>query len=390
MSVTIWYSVGCRNRYRPKGLVSSLAVRVTRTTPPRDHWLGEGAAVASPVCSVVTSTFLDLHRNFGGLSIEVVWSQILAIPNPGAGNPPSLLTFISTVEPSPRAKAAPWRRRFKIAAVTVSLLLLLGLVLFVENGLSYLITSRKPMLSSPTYASYAVCTVFTYASAYAACFLQVPSFEPKNNQGRGWGSVANWCLQTSTEGRELLRVAVVAKGIQPVKFRAEFLEQIDGDIRADLDISPPDSLQQGRLTSEIARGIRHIGNDGPAVSAGKLWDVNDLVTVVLISEETHLQCVPRALKAAFATAIDVSRVRMHQRGAALMNSLLTAELGEIGSNALSVACEAGAPLPGLVVDLLPVGPAEDADVGEGGEEGIVPKVVPTALPGKWHVAIRGG
>jgi hypothetical protein len=144
MSVTIWYSVGCRNRYRPKGLVSSLAVRVTRTTPPRDHWLGEGAAVASPVCSVVTSTFLDLHRNFGGLSIEVVWSQILAIPNPGAGNPPSLLTFISTVEPSPRAKAAQWRRRFKIVAVTVSLLLLLGLVLFAENGLSYLIQAASP------------------------------------------------------------------------------------------------------------------------------------------------------------------------------------------------------------------------------------------------------
>ena len=72
-----------------------------------------------------------------------------------------------------------------------------------------------------------------------------------------------------------------------------------------------------------------------------------------------------------------------------MNGFLTAELGEIGSNPLGVARETVAPLPGLVADLLPVGTAEGADVGERGEQGIVPKIGPAPLPGKRHIAIRG-
>ena len=110
---------------------------------------------------------------------------------------------------------------------------------------------------------------------------------------------------------ELLRVGMVAEGIEAAKFRAEFLKQVDCDVRADLDIASPQALHEGRLVCEIARGIGHVRDDGAAVSAGKLRDVDRLVPVVLVREETHLQRVPRALKSAFAPAIDVSRIGVH-------------------------------------------------------------------------------
>ena len=193
-------------------------------------------------------------------------------------------------------------------------------------------------------------------------------------------SIAGW------EAAELLRVGVVTEGVQSAEFRAEFLEQIDRDVRSDLDIAAPHALQQGRLMSEIARGIWHIGNNGTAVSASELRDVDRLVAVVFVREETHLQRVPRTLKPTFAPAIDVSRIGVHQRCAALVNGFLTAKLGEVRCNAFGVARKTAAPLAGLVADLLPISAAEGADVGEGGEKGIVPEVVPPALVRQGHVS----
>jgi DNA-binding helix-hairpin-helix protein with protein kinase domain len=94
---------------------------------------------ACPWCPIESSgvlLFVDyvIVDTASGFSIEVVWSQILAIPNPGAGSPPSMLTYISTIEPSSRAKAALRKKRYKIAALVVGLIVLFGLVLASDVG----------------------------------------------------------------------------------------------------------------------------------------------------------------------------------------------------------------------------------------------------------------
>ena len=69
-----------------------------------------------------------------GFSIELVWSRILGIPSPGAGNAPSLLTYLSGVEPCSRAKAAARRSWYKIAAVVIALLVFFGIVVSAPDG----------------------------------------------------------------------------------------------------------------------------------------------------------------------------------------------------------------------------------------------------------------
>jgi len=68
----------------------------------------------------------------------VIWSRILAVPSPGAGNIPSLLSYISSVEPSSRAKAAARRKRYKIAAVVVGAIVAFGFVVFSSDGFAYM------------------------------------------------------------------------------------------------------------------------------------------------------------------------------------------------------------------------------------------------------------
>jgi DNA-binding helix-hairpin-helix protein with protein kinase domain len=74
-----------------------------------------------------------------GFSIEMIWARILAVPGPGAGNLPSMLTYISAVEPSPRAKAAARKKRYKIAAAIISALAGFGLVVFSPDGFAYMV-----------------------------------------------------------------------------------------------------------------------------------------------------------------------------------------------------------------------------------------------------------
>lgn len=73
-----------------------------------------------------------------GFSVELVWARILAIPSPGARNIPSMLTYISGVEPSARAKSALRKRRFKITAVVISVLIAFGFVIFSDDGFAYM------------------------------------------------------------------------------------------------------------------------------------------------------------------------------------------------------------------------------------------------------------
>jgi DNA-binding helix-hairpin-helix protein with protein kinase domain len=96
-----------------------------------------------PWCSIESSgvlLFVDytIVDTSTGFSIELVWARILAIPSPGAGNPPSLLSYLHGVEPSARAKAAVRKRRYKIAAVVVAVLVAFGFVLTSPDGFSYM------------------------------------------------------------------------------------------------------------------------------------------------------------------------------------------------------------------------------------------------------------
>lgn len=90
---------------------------------------------SSGVLLFVDYTIVDTATGF---SIEMVWSRILAIPSPGAGNVPSMLTYISAVEPSSRAKAAARKRRYKIAAAVVGALAALAFVLASPDGFAYM------------------------------------------------------------------------------------------------------------------------------------------------------------------------------------------------------------------------------------------------------------
>lgn len=113
--------------------LDTLASRLIVCSNNKVHLYFNGLS-SCPWCAIESSgvlLFVDYRivDTSSGFSVEPLWSQILAVPNPGPGNPPSLLTFVSIVEPSPRAKAAVRKRRYKISAVVVALLLGLGLVL---------------------------------------------------------------------------------------------------------------------------------------------------------------------------------------------------------------------------------------------------------------------
>jgi DNA-binding helix-hairpin-helix protein with protein kinase domain len=74
-----------------------------------------------------------------GFSMEVTWSQILAVPGPGLGKPPCLLTYISAIEPSKRAKAAAWKRRYKVAALAIGVFAMFAFVVLSDNGFAYMV-----------------------------------------------------------------------------------------------------------------------------------------------------------------------------------------------------------------------------------------------------------
>jgi DNA-binding helix-hairpin-helix protein with protein kinase domain len=97
-----------------------------------------------PWCAIESSgvlLFIDytIVDTSSGFTIEHVWSHILAVPNPGPGNPPSLLTYMHGVTPSPRANAAMRMRRYKIAAMSVAAFCLFAAVIIFKWGLEFLL-----------------------------------------------------------------------------------------------------------------------------------------------------------------------------------------------------------------------------------------------------------
>jgi DNA-binding helix-hairpin-helix protein with protein kinase domain len=123
--------------------LTALASRLIVCSSNKAHLFFNGLS-SCPWCPIESAGIL-LFVDFTvvdtttGFSIEVIWARILAVPSPGAGNVPSMLTYISAVEPSARAKAAARKRRYKIAAAVIALLFLFGLVVFTPDGYSYLL-----------------------------------------------------------------------------------------------------------------------------------------------------------------------------------------------------------------------------------------------------------
>jgi DNA-binding helix-hairpin-helix protein with protein kinase domain len=123
--------------------LTALAGRLIVCSSNKAHLFFNGLS-SCPWCQIESSgilLFVDytIVDTSTGFSIEMIWARILAVPNPGAGNVPSMLTYMSAVEPSPRAKAAARRKRYKIAAAVIASLVLFGLVIFTADGFSYLL-----------------------------------------------------------------------------------------------------------------------------------------------------------------------------------------------------------------------------------------------------------
>lgn len=122
--------------------LEALSSRLIVCSNNKTHLFFNGLS-SCPWCSIESSgvllfvdyTIIDTSSAF---SIELVWSRILAVPSPGAGNVPSLLSYISGIEPSSRAKSVVRKRRYKIAALVVAALVAFGFVLYSPDGLVYM------------------------------------------------------------------------------------------------------------------------------------------------------------------------------------------------------------------------------------------------------------
>ncbi len=122
--------------------LTALAGRLIVCSNNKAH-LFFNALSSCPWCQIESSgilLFVDytIVDTTTGFSIELIWARILAVPSPGAGNVPSMLTYMSAVEASPRAKAAARRKHYKTAAIIVGVLVALGLVAFSDNGFEYM------------------------------------------------------------------------------------------------------------------------------------------------------------------------------------------------------------------------------------------------------------
>src|SRR5271154_2538107 len=121
--------------------LDALAGRLIICSNNKAHLFFNGLS-SCPWCSIESSgvlLFVDytIVDTATGFSIEVVWAGILAIQSPGAGNVPSMLSYISGVQPSPRAKAAARKKLYTTAAVVVAALVTLGYGVLSPFGIGY-------------------------------------------------------------------------------------------------------------------------------------------------------------------------------------------------------------------------------------------------------------
>jgi len=72
-----------------------------------------------------------------GFSMEILWSRITAVQNPGPANQPSLASITAHIEPSKEAKAAKWKWRIKVGIAGAATLSFLIFSLYAVDGLVY-------------------------------------------------------------------------------------------------------------------------------------------------------------------------------------------------------------------------------------------------------------
>jgi DNA-binding helix-hairpin-helix protein with protein kinase domain len=124
--------------------LDALASRLIICSKNKAH-LFFNALSSCPWCEIESSgaiLFIDytIVSTATGFSIDVIWARILAIPSPGTGNVPSMITYMSGVQPSPRAKAVARKRRFRTSALAIVGLVALAFVVLSPDGFSYLLT----------------------------------------------------------------------------------------------------------------------------------------------------------------------------------------------------------------------------------------------------------
>lgn len=122
--------------------MDALASRLIICSKNKAHLFFNGLS-SCPWCSIEASgvlLFVDytIVDTSTGFSIDVVWTRILAVPSPGTGNAPSMLTYMSRAKPSEAAKAAGRRRRYKIAAGIIGAVVILGLIVASSDGFAYM------------------------------------------------------------------------------------------------------------------------------------------------------------------------------------------------------------------------------------------------------------
>jgi DNA-binding helix-hairpin-helix protein with protein kinase domain len=133
---------GCTLAKKPKRQLDPLASRLIVCSNNKAHLFFNGLSCgrwclieSSGVLSFADYAIVDTATGF---SSEMIWARILAVPSPGAGTIPSLLRYLSAVEPSSRAKAAARKRRYKIAAVVIGIFVAFGIVLTSPDGFAYM------------------------------------------------------------------------------------------------------------------------------------------------------------------------------------------------------------------------------------------------------------
>ena len=102
----------------------ALSAHLMICTTNKAHLFFDGLSVC-PWCQIESFgvvLFVDyaILEISSGFNMELTWSQILAIPSPGAGNLPSVRTLGSGLKPSARAKAAKRKKGFIVTGVSIA------------------------------------------------------------------------------------------------------------------------------------------------------------------------------------------------------------------------------------------------------------------------------
>lgn len=212
-----------------------------------------------PWCSIESSgvlLFVDytIVDTASGFSIEVVWSRILAVPSPGAGDIPSMLTYISAVEPSSRAKAAARRKRYQLATVVVAVIVAIGFILASPDGFVYMYFFGVGILALKKFLDSDAPTEFGEAARAAEVHLRnLQNSWQREASGEEFHSELGRLRTLTEEYRKLpdrrkQKVRELERALYEIQLR-HYLEQFD---IASADIP---HIQEGRKAMLSAYGI---------------------------------------------------------------------------------------------------------------------------------------